>query len=315
MISFTSNIKNEIAFYTGTKDEEMASLSAILRNNSKYDKEKIVISTENSKVARRVYLLLSDIYNLSVNITDKDNSFNRNRLYLIQACGDVDFVLKDLQVVDNNFQYKKVISDYMVESDEDKRAYLRGIFLSCGSVNDPKTSRYHLEFFINDADEACFVNDLLNSYYLNSKMILKDKKYMVYIKEAEKIGDFLRIIGASNAVMYFEDIRIYRDHKNMTNRLNNMEQANIEKTINTANEQINDINLIMKTYGDDLLDDKIKEVCKYRLKYPESSLQELSEIMSGDLNKNITKSGLNHRFRKIRDLAKRIKESKKNEIF
>ena len=131
---------------------------------------------------------------------------------------------------------------------------------------------------------------------------------MVYIKEAEKIGDFLRIIGASNAVMYFEDIRIYRDHKNMTNRLNNMEQANIEKTINTANEQINDINLIMKTFGKEILDEKIIEVCKYRLNYPESSLQELSEIMSGDLGRNITKSGLNHRFRKIRELAKRIKE-------
>ena len=315
MISFTSNIKNEIAFYTGTKDEEMATLSAIVRNNSKYDKEKIVISTENSKVARRVYLLLSDIYNLSVSITDKDNAFNRNRLYLIQACGDIDFVLKDLQVVDNDFNYKKVISNYLVESDEDKRAYLRGIFLSCGSVNDPKTSRYHLEFFINNSDEAYFVNDLLNSYFLNSKVILKEKKYMVYIKEAEKIGDFLRIIGASNAVMYYEDIRIYRDHKNMTNRLNNMEQANIEKTINTANEQINDINLIMKIYGDDLLDEKTKEICEYRLKYPESSLQELSEIMSHDLGKNITKSGLNHRFRKVREMAKRIKESKKNEIF
>lgn len=315
MISFTSNIKNEIAFYTGTKDEEIATLSAIVRNNAKYDENKIVISTENSKVARRVYLLLSDIYNLSVNITDKDNAFNRNRLYLIQATGDIVFVLKDLHVIDDNLEYKKIISDYMIENDDDKRAYLRGVFLSCGSVNDPKTSRYHLEFFIDKIDEAYFVNDLLNSYYLNSKVILKDKKYMVYIKEAEKIGDFLRIIGANNAVMYYEDIRIYRDHKNMTNRLNNMEQANIEKTINTALEQINDINLIIKVFGEDLLDDKIKEVCKYRIKYPESSLQELSEIMSGELNKKITKSGLNHRFRKIREMANRIKESKENEIF
>ena len=310
MISFTSNIKNEIAFYTGTKNEEMATLSAIIRNNSKYDDKKIIVSTENSKVARRIYLLLSDIYNLNVSITDKDNAFNRNRLYLIQASGDIVFVLKDLQIVDDNFQYKKTISDYMIENDDDRRAYLRGIFLSCGSINDPKTSRYHLEFFINNVDEAYFVNSLLNMYYLNSKVILKDKKYMVYIKEAEKIGDFLRIVGANNAVMYYEDIRIYRDHKNMTNRLNNMEQANIEKTINTALEQINDINLIMKVYGEDLLDEKTKEVCKYRIKYPESSLQELSEIMSRELNRNITKSGINHRFRKIKELAKRVKESR-----
>ena len=311
MISFTSNIKNEIAFYSGTKDEDMATLSAIVRNNAKYDRESITISTENSKVARRIYLLLSEIYSLSVTINDKDNAFNRNRLYLISAFGNVEFVLKDLLVINEDFNFIPVINNYMVESDEEKRAYLRGIFLSCGSVNDPKTSRYHLEFFIEKKEEAYFVNDLLNSYYLNSKVIIKDKKYMVYVKEAEKIGDFLRIIGASNAVMYYEDIRIYRDHKNMTNRLNNMEQANIEKTINTAVSQINDINLLMKVYGDDLLEDKIKEVCKYRIKYPESSLQELSEIMSNELGKNITKSGLNHRFRKIREMANRIKKSEK----
>ena len=307
MISFTSNIKNEVALFTGTRDEDMATLSAIVRNNSKYDRESIIVSTENSKVARRVYLLLSDIYNLSVSIDDCDNAFNRNRLYLIRALGSVEFVLKDLLVVDNNFNYLPRINSYMVESDEEKRAYLRGIFLSCGSVNDPKTSRYHLEFFIVHEEEAYFVNDLLNSYYLNSKVILKEKKYMVYIKEAEKIGDFLRIIGASNAVMYYEDIRIYRDHKNMTNRLNNMEQANTEKIINSSNEQINDINLIIDKYGYDILDSKIKEVCDYRLKYPESSLQELSEIMSSELNKQITKSGLNHRFRKIREMAKKLK--------
>ena len=134
---------------------------------------------------------------------------------------------------------------------------------------------------------------------------------MVYVKEAEKIGDFLRIVNAYQAVMYYEDIRIYRDHKNMTNRLNNMEQANIEKTINTCNEQIEDINILLDTFGKDLLDEKIGEVITYRLKYPESSLQELSEIMSLETGKNITKSGLNHRFRKIREMAKKVKNNNK----
>ena len=126
---------------------------------------------------------------------------------------------------------------------------------------------------------------------------------MVYIKEAEKIGDFLRIISANQAVLYFEDIRIYRDHKNMTNRLNNCEQANMDKVVGTATKQIEDIEYLRDNIGLDLLDDKTREVVDYRLKYPESSLLELSEIISYETGKSITKSGLNHRFRKIKDMV------------
>ena len=311
MISFTSNVKNEISSSNGTQNENMAMLSAILRNNSKYDNQRITVTTENSKVAKKVYLLLSDLYHVNVTIDDKENSFNRNRLYLIIVTEKVDFILKDLSIIDNQGGYLPIISSYMLDSEEERRAYLKGIFLSCGSVNDPKTSHYHLEFFIEKEEEANFINQLLNEYYLNSKIILKDKKYMIYIKEAEKIGDFLRIISASNAVMYYEDIRIYRDHKNMTNRLNNMEQANIEKIINTSNEQIEDINLLLEKIGKDLLDEKLQEAVTYRMKYPESSLQELSEIMTLEIGKPITKSGLNHRFRKIKELARKIRESEK----
>ena len=131
---------------------------------------------------------------------------------------------------------------------------------------------------------------------------------MVYIKEAEKIGDFLRIIQASQAVLYYEDIRIYRDHKNMTNRLNNMEQANMDKVVETATKQIEDIEYLKESIGLDLLDDKTKEAIEYRLKYPETSLLELSEIISYETGKPITKSGLNHRFRKIRELVNKMKE-------
>ena len=308
MISFTINVKNEVSSYDSVKDENMAILSAIIRNSGKISDDSITITTENSKVARRIYTLISDIYNVSVSILDKNNNFNRNRLYVITVNDKVNFILKDLGIISNNDEYLPLVPDYILDSDEEKRAYLKGVFLACGSINDPKTSRYHLEFFIDDFTEANFVNDLLNEYYLNSRVIPKDKKYMVYIKEAEKIGDFLRIIGANDAVMYYEDIRIYRDHKNMTNRLNNMEQANIEKIINTCNTQIKDIELIYDKLGKDFLDEKTLEAATYRIKYPESSLQELSEIMTLETGKTITKSGLNHRMRKIREMANRLKE-------
>ena len=130
---------------------------------------------------------------------------------------------------------------------------------------------------------------------------------MIYIKEAEKIGDFLRLIGTTKALLYYEDIRIYRDHVNMTNRLNNCEQANVDRIIQTATDQVKDIELIQK-YGIELLSEKEQIAADYRLKYKEASLQELSEIISLETNQKITKPGLHHRFDKIKKLAQKIRE-------
>ena len=131
---------------------------------------------------------------------------------------------------------------------------------------------------------------------------------MIYIKEAEKIGDFLRMISAINALLYYEDIRIYRDHKNMTNRINNCEQANVDKIIMTANNQVSDIELIDDKASLKLLDEKCYLAAMYRLKYREASLSELSEIMTMETGNSITKSGLHHRFNKIKDLANKFRE-------
>ena len=214
-----------------------------------------------------------------------------------------------MSVIDHNGKFLDYPANYIIDSEEEARAYLRGCFLSKGSINDPKTSRYHLEFLIDNKQEANFIKELLNSFYLNSKVLAREKGYMVYLKEAEKIGDFLRIISANQAVLYYEDIRIYRDHKNMTNRLNNCEQANIDKIIETATKQIEEIKYLKDNLGIELLDDKTKEVISYREKYPEASLQELSEIITYETGKPITKSGLNHRFRKIRELVSKMKEN------
>ena len=311
MLSFTMNVKNEISLQDNERNMEMIELSAFIRNNAKYDNSKIILSTENNKVAKHIYVLIKKIFNVVANIDDKNNSFNRSRLLLIEINQKIDNILKDLYVLDESNKYMENVPEFFVDTEDEKRAYLRGVFLSTGSVNDPKTSRYHLEFFINELAEANYIASLLNEFYLNSKIIKKDKKYMVYVKEAEKIGDFLRIINAPQAVMYYEDIRIYRDHKNMTNRLNNMEQANIERIINTCNEQIEDINLIFDKLGEQFLDDKTLEAATYRIKYPESSLQELSDIIAYEANKPITKSGLNHRFRKIKEIANRLRSEGK----
>ena len=170
-----------------------------------------------------------------------------------------------------------------------------------------------MEFNLDNLEYADFVKKCLNHFRLNSKILHREHRYVVYIKEAEKISDFLRIIGAVKAVLYFEDIRIYRDHKNMTNRLNNCEQANVDKIIETANEQVKDIELLKEMDVYDLLNDKEKEVSYYRLKYPEASLVELSQIISMETGNKITKSGVYHRLNKIRQLAIKMREKSKSD--
>lgn len=308
-MSFTTTIKEEICRIDNiSKSESIAELSGFLRNNGTCDDDYIELVTENATVAKRIYTLMKNIYDVSCEIeTRKGVNFSRNNLYLITLNDKVNTILKDLSVIDEDGEILSEPSDYIFGSEEEIRAYLRGVFLSKGSINDPKTARYHFELLIDEVEEANVVSGLLNMFELNSKIITRDKGYMVYIKEAEKIGDFLRIINANNAVLYYEDIRIYRDHKNMANRLNNMEQANIDKIIATAHKQLEQINFLKDNDYLDLLDDKTRELINYRIKYPEASLTELADIMSYETRKPITKSGLNHRFRKINELIDRIK--------
>ena len=308
-MSFTTTIKEEISRIDNTKSESIAELSGFMRNNGNYSDTTIDLVSENATVVKRIYKLCKDLYDITCEIeTRKGNNFSKNNLYLIMINDRVDFILKDLSIIDEHGEYLPKPASYIADSEAEMRAYLRGSFLTKGSINDPKTSRYHLEFLIDEREEAEFIQKLLNNFSLNSKILSREKGYMVYIKEAEKIGDFLRIISAFNAVLYYEDIRIYRDHKNMTNRLNNCEQANIDKIVETATKQLEDIRYLKENLGIELLDDKTKEIIDYREKYPEASLLELSEIISYETGKPITKSGLNHRFRKIRELAEKIKK-------
>lgn len=309
-MSFTNNIKNELTKQTSSKLEYMAELSGYIRNSGLYTSKQLTLITENISVAKKLYIMIKDVYDVKANIEIKNNTnFKRKKIYSVEINDKVPLILEDLSVTDEKLRYLNRVKDYLIDSEDLIRSYLRGVFLAKGSINDPKTSRYHLEILTTYKDEALTIQTLLNMFYLNSKIIPRDKGYMIYLKEAEKIGDFIRIINANNAVMYFEDIRIYRDHKNMTNRLNNCEQANIDKVVETANKQIEDINIIKNELGIDFLDEKLQEVIEFRLKYPDASLQELSEIISLETNKPITKPGLAHRFKKIEVLAKKIKSN------
>ena len=306
-MTFSTEIKNEISKLDSSKLEKISELSAIVRNNATIDGE-IKIAIENNAIARRIYQIFKDLYEISPTIILRER-IHFSRGFILKINKNQQEILTDLSILNNNYEYLDIPKEYLINDEEELRAYLRGLFISSGSVNDPKTSRYHLEFIVDTKTYANFINDLLNSFNLNSKVIKREKNYMVYIKEAEKISDYLRLIKAYNAVMYFEDIRIYRDHKNMTNRLNNCEQANMDKIFLTSSKQLKDIEILQKYDMIDLLDEKLKEVVDYRLEYPEASLQELSDIISSETGNVITKSGLNHRFRKIKEMVANIKDN------
>lgn len=303
-MSFTTNVKNEILNIEYPKSELIAELSAVVNLGAEIKKDKFSIYTENLGVARRIYKLTKDLFNVEIELQKESiNRLNKNYLVYINITDPERKVLKTLGIINDNNKRKRRPDNYILENIEEKKAYLRGTFLICGSVNDPSTSRYHLEFIIDNKETAEFIKDLLNELNYNSKVLKREKHYMVYLKEAEKISDFIKLLNAYNSLFYYEDIRIYRDHKNMTNRLNNCEQANIDKIVFSSNEQLENIRKLKQIKDFELLDERTKEICIYKEKYPESSMQELANIISIETGKQITKSGINHRFRKIKEIV------------
>ena len=302
-MSFTGELKTELSKLKLDRLESISELSAILRNSMVIDNG-IKLATENSSVARCVFNLLKSIYGIRLSVSVRHGyNYNKNYIYILN------FRDKYLDVVQDLCLDKNIPDSYIVDDDILIRSYLRGLFMASGSVNDPKKSRYHLEISVDNEEYAEFIKGLMNKYDLNAKTLSRDNRYIIYIKEAEKIGDFLRLMNSINTLFYYEDIRIYRDHKNMTNRLNNCEQANVDKVINAAIKQVNDIEFINKQASLDLLDERTKEIAEYRLKYKDLSLLELSKVISMETGLSISKSGLHHRLKKIEELANRIRES------
>lgn len=300
MASFTTNIKDEISTMETEKLESLSLVAAYIKYNRLYD-DYISINVENPKIARKLFDLIKRLYGVNIKLIIRtQKKFYKHTVYILEIKEKVDFILDDVNNIFNN------ITNY---SDEEKVGYLKGIFLESGSINDPKTSKYHLEFLIRNKELTDKLLDLLTDFNFNARVLKRDKGYMVYIKMSEEISDFIKLLGAVNSLFYYEDIRIYRDHKNMVNRLNNCEQANVEKSMKTCVEQVLNIEYLKEHNMLDLLDKNTLLVIDYRLKYPKSTLSELANIISLETDYKITKSGINHHFRKIKDMVNKSKNN------
>lgn len=306
-MTFTTSLKEEMSKTDFSIVEAQNELISFLNCLGKFSKDELIITMENASVARRIYKEIKAIYKVSPSITIRmQKRFKVKQIYILTIKNNIDLIKESI-----NLGSKKDI-DFLV-SDEEKIAFIAGAFLAVGNISNPSTSGYHLEFIFTKERLAKQILNLLLYFKLNAKMIKRGYKTIVYIKASENISDLLKLFKATSSLFYFEDIRIYRDHKNMVNRLNNCEIANQEKTFKAGLSQLEDINYLKKEDLFDLLDDKTKIVASARIKYPEVSLQELADIITNEMDYKIGKSGINHHFIKIKTLVKRHKESRNKE--
>ena len=304
-MTFTTSLKDEISKTEINYLEDGYELISFLNCLAQINTSEIIITMENASVARRIYKELKEIYKVNPKITVRmQKRFKVKQIYILTVNEKVEFIKKNINLG------SKIELETLV-SDEEKIAFLRGAFLAVGNVSNPSTSGYHLEFIFKKERLAKQVLNILKYFKLSAKLIKRGYKTIVYIKASEDISDLIRIFKATNSLFYFEDIRIYRDHKNMVNRLNNCELANQEKTLKTGMEQLDKIKYLREEEIFNLLDEKTQIVAIYREKYPEISYQELADIISEETDYKIGKSGINHHFIKINELIKRYKEGRK----
>ncbi|MDN6160797.1 DNA-binding protein WhiA [Staphylococcus sp. Mo2-6] len=314
-MSFASEMKNELTRIEVDEENAKAELSALIRMNGalSLSNQQFVINvqTENATTARRIYSLIKKVFNVEVELlVRKKMKLKKNNIYICRIKVRAREILDELGILKSGV-FTHEIDEALIHDDEMRRSYLRGAFLAGGSVNNPETSSYHLEIFSLYEDHSEGITQLMNKYDLNAKHLERKKGSIAYLKEAEKISDFLSLIGGYQALLKFEDVRIVRDMRNSVNRLVNCETANLNKTVSASMKHVESIRLIDQEIGLDNLPERLREIARLRVEHQEVSLKELGEMMTSG---NISKSGVNHRLRKLNEMADKLRSGEPIEL-
>lgn len=310
-MSYASEVKKELTGITVHEKNARAELMALIRMNGSIGLANhamiLNVQTESPAIARRIYSLIKQLYKVESDIlVRKKMKLKKNNTYVVRLRHHVQEILGDLAILDG-FQIKERVPLDLLTDDLMIRSYLRGAFLAGGSVNNPETSRYHLEIYSLYEEHNEMIAEMINRYDLNARTTNRRSGYIVYLKEAEKIANFLQLIGATTSMLEFENIRIVRDMRNSVNRLVNCENANMDKVANAANRQVENIMLIEATVGLSSLPEKLRAIAETRLAHQEVSLKELGTLVPGG---PISKSGVNHRLRKLNAYADELRQGK-----
>lgn len=312
-MSFSTQTKDELARIIPEKTCcQLAELAALIRMDGTItiNPEQGVgfyIRTENAAIARKIFKLAKEIFNFEIEIrVEKRTRLKKNNIYIIAFAhrSQMNTYLKTLGVLNDDATISYVIKKSLVRTSCCRRAYLRGAFLGAGSVNKPE-GNYHLEIITGSLEYARSLAALMNKYPdIQAKVGSRKKLHFVYLKESEQIVAFLNIIGAHQALLNFENIRIVKGMRNQVNRLVNCETANLNKTVNASLKQVENIKLINELIGLDKLPLRLQDIARLRLENPDVSLKELGELMDPPVGK----SGVNHRMRKIEEISEDLKQ-------
>lgn len=309
-ISFTQKIKEELIELPTDDIKAKSILSAFIRSSGSLNissgETKLLLKTENNKVAKYIYSLIKQIFpeaNVSFSYRIM-MQFKKSTQYIININSSVDEILKSLEIdyLDSKIPYNLTDKDIKI------KGYLEGLFLNNGTCSSPISSNYHLEMYTNDEAFSEAILKLIRKIKdleFNFKSIKRRNNYVVYLKRSDQISNFLAYLEANNSCLEFESVRIDRDNANSLNRLMNMDQYNFKKTITISEQQIKDIMQIDKSLGiKNIGNEKIRELCYLRLQNKEATFNELAELLSQKINKPVSKSNVNHLFIKIKEMAK-----------
>lgn len=309
-MSFSHDVNEEIAKQISSMRHcQLAEIATILNycgslTKAENGKDALLISMEREPLYRKCFTLIKKTYNIS-DVSIK--GYEQNGRYEICISDDdtVWNIFKSVGIVDKSGRFLgfgRRVESTLIKNYCCRRAFIKGVFMCVGSMSDPSKG-YHLEMVCESQDMAEQIRDVLATFDVDAKIICRKKYFVVYIKEGSAIVEFLGICEASVALMEFENHRIYKDMSNSINRKVNCETANIAKTVRAANRQVEDILLIQKVYGFEKLPDGLREMAEVRLNYPDATLQELGELLDPPMGK----SGVNHRLRKLSELAEELR--------
>lgn len=306
-MSFSSDVKEELSKQISTARHcQIAEIAAIITlcgevQMDDHQQFRISVRTENAILARKYFTLLKKTFKISVDINARENpGMKKNHVYVVEITG-ADDAVRVLKATNHGTLLQKNCC---------KRAYLRGCFLASGSVSAPEKF-YHLEVTCNTEDKAEKVRALFRAFDIDAKIVIRKKMYVVYIKEGAQIVDALAVMEANIALMELENIRILKEMRNSVNRKVNCEAANLNKTIMAAVKQTQDIEYIERTIGFGSLTPALRQMAEVRLEYPEASLTELGRMLTPPVGK----SGVNHRLRKLCEIAKELQGNKEENYY
>lgn len=313
-MSFSGEVKEELSRqFQKSRHCQIAEVAAILGFSGRLEREGqrqiLRVYTENISLARKYFMLVKKTFHAAASIAVRQNVYlHKSRTFVVSIAKqeEIQQILKAVKWQNDTGEAihgAQLVHGLLVQNGCCRRAFIRGAFLSAGSMSDPEKS-YHFEIVCSSQSKAEQLMEIINSFEIDAKIVPRKKNFVVYVKEGSQIVDMLNIMEAHVSLMNLENVRIIKEMRNSVNRQVNCETANINKTVNAAVKQVQDIHYIQETMGLKKLPENLQEIAAVRLKYPEAALKELGTY----LEPPVGKSGVNHRLRKLCEIAEDLRE-------